>query len=98
MIISLFHAWERRHASVSKDRRVRPFKWGLEWIKDNEQHVLGPEERLRAWVTGQMSDTTAFLDAPITREYQFEHAPPDERRQGEAGTLRSPSAFVTPHV
>ena len=98
MIASLFHAWEHRLASVSKDRRVRPFEWGLEWIADNGHDILSPEERLRAWVTGQMSDTTAFFDAPPTREYQFEQAHLEERRLGEAGTLRFPSALVTPHV
>ena len=28
-----FHAWERRLASVTTDRVVRPFDWGLEWIR-----------------------------------------------------------------
>jgi len=48
MIASLFHAWEHRLASVSKDCRVRPFEWGLEWIADNGDDILSPEERLRA--------------------------------------------------
>ena len=98
MIASLFHAWEHRLASVSKDRRVRPFEWGLDWIANNGRDGLSPEECLRAWVAEQMSDTTAFFDLPPTREYQFEQAHPQERRQGEAGTLRFPSTLVTPHV
>ena len=32
MLGPLFHAWERHLASVSKDRVVRPFEWGTEWI------------------------------------------------------------------
>ena len=32
MLQAFFHAWERRLASVTKDRVVRPFDWGLEWI------------------------------------------------------------------
>jgi hypothetical protein len=32
MLESLFHAWEHRLASISKDRVVRPFDWGLDWI------------------------------------------------------------------
>ena len=98
MIASLFHAWEHRLASVSKDRTVRPFEWGLEWISANGHDVLGPEECLRAWVAETMSDTPAFFDAPPIREYEFEQAPLERRRLGEAGTLRFPSALVTPHV
>jgi len=30
VIESLFHAWERRLAAVTKDRVVRPFDWGVE--------------------------------------------------------------------
>ena len=96
MIAPLFHAWERRLASVSKDRKVRPFEWGLEWIGAHEAG-RGPEEQLLAWVAEVMSDTPAFFDAPTTRDYQFEQAPQTKGRGGEAGTLRFPSAFVTPH-
>jgi hypothetical protein len=32
MLQTLFHAWERRLASVTRDRVVRPFDWGLEWM------------------------------------------------------------------
>ena len=32
MLSSVFHAWERRLASVATDRIVRPFDWGLEWV------------------------------------------------------------------
>ena len=35
MLQALFHAWERRLASVTKDRVVRPFDWGLDWIPSN---------------------------------------------------------------
>ena len=97
MIASLFHAWEHYLASVSKDRTVRPFEWGLDWIVDHSENTGSPGERLGAWVTEQMSDTTAFFDTPPTREYVFEQASLDMQRQGEAGTLRFPSAFVTPH-
>ena len=45
-----------------------------------------------------MSDTQAFFDAPPTQDYQFEDAPAVVQRQGEAGTLRFPSALVTPHA
>jgi hypothetical protein len=32
MLRAIFHAWERRLADVTKDRVVRPFDWGVEWI------------------------------------------------------------------
>jgi hypothetical protein len=35
MLQAIFHAWERRLASVTKDRVVRPFEWGLDWIPQN---------------------------------------------------------------
>lgn len=98
LIAPLFHAWERRLASVSKDRRVRPFEWGLEWISANGHVVLGPEDRVRTWVAEVMSDTGAFFDAPPTSDYRFEQAPFMERRRGEAGTLRFPSGLLTPHA
>ena len=97
MIASLFHAWEHYFASVSKDRTVRSFDWGLDLIGDPSEDINIPAERLGAWVTEQMSDTTAFFDTPPTREYFFEQAPQELRRQSEAGTLRFPSALVTPH-
>lgn len=43
-----------------------------------------------------MSDSRAFFDAPPTGDYDFRPASPDAH-SGEAGTLRFPSAFVTPH-
>ena len=41
MLQALFHAWERRLASVTTDRVVRPFDWGLDWIPNNA-HQPGP--------------------------------------------------------
>src|SRR6185503_1316103 len=35
MLQALFHAWERRLASITTDRVVRPFDWGLDWIPAN---------------------------------------------------------------
>jgi hypothetical protein len=97
MIASLFHAWERRLASVTTNRVVRPFDWGLDWISPNGRS-RGPLEHVRSWVDEAMRDTNAFFDAPPTREYQLAPATPERRRRGEAGTLRFPSAFTTPHA
>lgn len=97
MIASLFHAWERRLASVTTNRVVRPFEWGLDWITTNG-HTSEPLEHVREWVDEVMRDTSAFFDAPPTRDYVFEPASRERRRHGEAGTLRFPSALTTPHA
>ncbi|MGH9257424.1 MAG: alpha/beta hydrolase family protein [Vicinamibacterales bacterium] len=95
MISSLFHAWERRLVSLTTDRVVRPFEWGLDWIPSNGS--LSPADRLRHWVDEVMRDTAAFFDAPPAGDYLFTQAAPDRRMRGEAGTLRFPSALTTPH-
>src|SRR5205809_99664 len=97
MLERLFLAWERHLVSVTKDRTVRPFEWGLDWSPPHGNGAMPPEAQLRAWVDAAMADTTAFFDAPPTTEYSFEEAPPERRAKGEAGTVRFTSAFVTPH-
>lgn len=96
MIASFFHAWEHRLASVTTNRVVRPFEWGLDWITPNGH--TEPADHLRQWVDEVMRDTPAFFDASTTRDYEFEPAAPERRRRGEAGTLRFPSALSTPHA
>jgi dienelactone hydrolase len=98
VIAPFFHAWERRLASVAKDRVVRPFDWGLDWMAPNGHHSsTHPEERISAWINEVMQDTPSFFDLPSTSDYDFVDASAERRRQGEAGTLRFPSAVVTPH-
>jgi hypothetical protein len=105
LLSRFFHAWEHRLASVSKDRIVRPFEWGLDWIEEVRGSAgpevrgsgLEPEEEIRQWVERVMGDTPAFFHAPRTTDYEFSPAPDDVQRQGEAGTLRFPSALTTPH-
>ena len=94
MIEALFHAWERRLASVATDRVVRPFDWGLDWIDRPPSAIDGDaaHDRLEAWISQVMHDTDAFFSAAPTREYQLSHA--DAR--GEQ-MLTFPSALTTPH-
>jgi hypothetical protein len=66
MLSRIFHGWERRLASTTKDRVVRPFEWGEEWID-------GPLA-LHAWVDAIMRDTPAFFDTPPTSDYEFDAA------------------------
>jgi dienelactone hydrolase len=99
MIARLFHNWEFRLASRTNDRVVRPFDWGLEWIGLNGHGSNGasPDQLAEEWVNQVMIDTAAFFTAPPTRDYHFETPAPDAAGAGCAGTLRFPSALVTPH-
>ena len=88
MLEAIFHAWERRLANVTKDRVVRPFDWGLDWIPQNG-HRHGADA-LDHWVTDVMADTDAFYAAPPTSDYSL-------RADGDHQLLTFPSALETPH-
>ncbi len=95
MLESLFHAWEHRLASVTKDRVVRPFEWGLDWLPVPGR---GPADaQVHAWVDDVMRDSQAFFTAPATSDYAFAAAAGHQSGKGEAGTLRFASALETPH-
>jgi dienelactone hydrolase len=97
MLSRWFHAWEHRLASISKDRVVRPFDWGVEWLPSaNGSSAHSDEERVRQWVDAAMADTTGFFATPPTVDYEFAAASPEQQRKGEAGTLRFTSALTTP--
>jgi hypothetical protein len=90
---ALFHAWERRLASVTTDRVVRPFEWGLEWIPSNGHPPGAAPSRVMAdWVAGVMADSAAFFTPPPTSDYHLRPGGP-----GTPATLTFPSAFTTPH-
>jgi hypothetical protein len=93
MLRAFFHAWERRLASVTMDRVVRPFDWGLDWIPGNG-HQPGrkdapPAQVMGDWVSQVMADTDAFFTPPPTSEYTVEATP-------DGDLLTFPSALVTP--
>ncbi len=89
MISSFFHAWERRLASVTTDRVVRGFDWGLDWIAPDGHPPHDDEaEQLRRWVDDIMRDTGAFFDTPATGDYAYDRA---------TASLSFPSALTTPH-
>ncbi len=91
MLATFFHAWERRLASVTKDRVVRRFEWGLDWIEPNG-HPPGTSPRviLRDWVSEALADSSKFFDTPETSDYRCEARP-------DGCALSFPSALVTPH-
>src|SRR4030095_6224369 len=79
-----------------KDRVVRPFEWGLEWIPTNGHNALDDAARLERWVDEVMGDNQAFFTPGPNDDFTFSEAD-IQRNEGEAGTLRFPSALVTPH-
>jgi len=95
VLAPFFHAWERRLASVSKDRVVRPFEWGVDWIPTNG-HQGDAAAMLELWVEEVMRDSQGFFTAPPTSDFEFTAAT-DAPGSSGAGTLRFPSAHVTPH-
>src|SRR5258708_26368277 len=94
MLQALFHAWERQLADVTKDRVVRPFDWGLDWIPQNgDAHAATSDaavDVLSDWVSHVCGDTDAFFRPPPTTEYTLAPA-------ADGDMLTFPSAFVTPH-
>jgi hypothetical protein len=93
MIASLFHAWERRLASATTDRVVRPFEWGLDWLPNGAaRDTARPPEVLAGWVERVMADTDAFFTPEPTERYVLGAPEAD----GDC-RLTFPSALMTPH-
>ncbi|MEQ1758215.1 MAG: abhydrolase domain-containing 18 [Vicinamibacterales bacterium] len=88
MITRLFHNWEHRLASVSKDRVVRPFEWGLDWLPPSAHLSRTPGEDVASWVEEVMADSEAFFALPATPVFNFDQS---------AGLLTFPTPLPTPH-
>src|SRR5688500_12660810 len=97
MLARFFHSWERRLAAVTKDRVVRDFDWGLDWLPSPGGVELPSDVQVDRWVDEVMRDTHAFFTPPQTSDFSFTTAPAEAQRAGEAPTVTSPSALVTPH-
>jgi hypothetical protein len=97
MLSRFFHAWERRLAFATKDRLVRPFEWGTEWITPTGDSGEPADAQVERWIDEVMRDTTTFFCVPPTTDFSFRTASPERRVRGEAGTLTFPSALTTPH-
>ena len=92
MLQAIFHAWERRLASVTKDRVVRPFDWGIEWVPPGDGAAGAPSTVLQEWIGQVMADTDAFYTPEPTRAYTLAAAAGSGER-----LLTFPSALETPH-
>jgi len=79
--------------SVTKDRLVRPFEWGLDWIDANGRDpAMAPDAVLRHWVTHALADSPRFFETPDTSDYTYRVG-----AGGGTGALSFPSALRTPH-
>ena len=86
MISRVFHQWERRLASASGDRIVRPFEWGCEWV-GAEPDGDGDAERLERWASAAVADSERFFALPPCDAYEL-----------HGDRLTYPSAVETPHA
>lgn len=94
MIESFFHAWERRLASVTTDRVVRPFEWGVDWIAAETPAGAGHDrDTIAAWVAAVMADTDAFYTPSATDDFTLSTADANGDR-----LLTFPTALATPHA
>ena len=93
MLSLFFHRWERRLADVSKDRLVRPFDWGLDWLPPGANgHHADPLPRVQAYVDDVLRDTHTWFTPPPTADYEVLPATADG-----SSLVRFPSALTTPH-
>ena len=95
MIANVFHAWERRLHASSKDRVVRPFEWGLDWIELNghpPRHPpdAPPDRILLDWASHAVADSERFFETPETSDYTFRPG-----ADGASGALSFQSAMET---
>ncbi len=107
MLQAFFHAWERRLASLTTDRVVRPFEWGLDWIPDNGHRrapsdVEGPapshDEGRGAPPAKILGD---WVSGVMSDTDAFFTPPPTTdytlQPTPDGELLTFPSAFTTPH-
>jgi dienelactone hydrolase len=97
MIARFFHNWERRLAAADTDRVVRPFEWGLDWLRPGDPLEGAPPERLLSdWSAQALAESDRFFDAPATTDYAVIDG--DGSAQGDSRTVMFPSAIETPHA
>lgn len=86
MITRAFHRWERRLASASTDRVVRPFEWGLDWLADQHLPDGDPSTVLQQWGERTVEQSEAFYATGPADDYRL-----------DANVLTFTSAIHTPH-
>jgi hypothetical protein len=90
VISRAFHSWERRLASATNNRAVRPFDWGLEWLADHEivrdDVPADPADLLQLWGERTTSVSERFYEVTPADDYRL-----------EGDVLTFTSAVDTPH-
>jgi hypothetical protein len=97
VIARVFHQWERRLASATTDRQIRPFEWGLDWLSydpvlgELQTRSLGVDGHartlLQAWGERTVSESDRFFAVTRADDYAL-----------RGGILTFTSAVQTPHV
>ena len=86
MITRAFHRWERKLASAATNRVVRPFDWGLEWLRDQHIPDGDPLRALQRWGEETVADSEAFYATGAADDYRL-----------DGDVLTFTSAIHTPH-
>jgi hypothetical protein len=82
-----FHEWERRLASVTTNRVVREFDWGLDWISA-DGNGGAPLAAIEGFSAEALRDSDAFFAATPAPDYELT----------PEGHLTFESALRTPHA
>lgn len=96
MLSQVFYRWERKLASVDRNRIVRPFDWGLDWIPDSGLSAHQDASLvMQDYVAGVMKDSDAWYAVEPAGHYGT--APlPRGAKPGER-MVTFDSAYSTPH-
>jgi hypothetical protein len=86
VIARTFHRWEHRLAARSTDRVVRPFEWGLDWLRDQRLPDGDPSAVLQHWGERTVAASEAFYAVAPATDASLED-----------GWLTFTSAVETPH-
>ncbi|MGH9628892.1 MAG: dienelactone hydrolase family protein [Bryobacteraceae bacterium] len=78
--------WETKLATRDKNRIVRPFEWGFDWLPGAPEHQHDPREAMRSYTAAQVERSADF----------FSYRTPTDFRV-EANRLTFTSAVETPY-
>ena len=91
MLSQVFYRWERKLASVDRNRMVRPFEWGLDWIPDSGLSAHQDASLvMQDYVAGVMKDSDAWYAVEPARQYGTAPLPRGAEPGERMGTFDSP--------
>jgi hypothetical protein len=71
MLNRLFYRWEVRLAERDRNRMVRPFEWGVDFIEDGRD-TADPESSLKEYARGALADSDLYHAYPPVADYHLE--------------------------